>query len=297
MLGDVFPSRRLAMASGVYYAGIPLGTAASLLASSWIAPRFGWRACFLSLGVVGVVFAALLLLFREPARRGGPATSGRATVRQLVADVGAALRTRRELVLALVGGSILCYGAGAALHTVTWLVEDRGMPYARAAFTGGIIAVFAGFFGNLAGGAFGDWFARRTPNGHLWSLVAISGLFAGSAALFYSLPAGSLVFYVFWFLTAASTSGWFGPLFAAIQELAPAHTRSTTVAFALLVMNLLGVGPGPLVTGRLGDLHGLTFGLLVSAGVIVVAVVPFGIAARGVRRVVDAHVAEATVVE
>ena len=39
MLGDAFPRRRLAMATGVYYAGIPLGTAVSLIASSWVAPR------------------------------------------------------------------------------------------------------------------------------------------------------------------------------------------------------------------------------------------------------------------
>jgi MFS family permease len=286
MLGDVFPRRRLAMASGVYYAGIPLGTALSLIASSYIGPRYGWRACFLVLGVVGIVFAGLLLLFREPVRRSAAANPGDGsapvgqTVGQVIRDAWNALRTRRELVLTLAGGSLLCYGAGAALHTVTWLVEDRALPYAEAAFRAGIIAVAAGFCGNLAGGAFGDWCAKKSRNGHLWSLVAITVFFAGSAALFYSLPVGTPFFYVMWFCTAASTSGWFGPLFASIQELAPAHTRSTTVAFALLVMNLLGVGPGPLVTGRLGDQRDLSFGLLVAAAVTLVAVVPFALAAR-----------------
>ena len=281
MLGDAFPRRRLAMASGVYYAGIPLGTAVSLIASSYIAPRWGWRACFYVLGIFGVVAAALLLLVREPARRGVVESGPRPTLRALVADAVRALKARRELVLVLLGGSLLCYGAGSALLTVTWLVEDRGLPFAQAAFRAGIIAVFAGFLGNLAGGAFGDWCARRWTNGHLWSLAAISVLFAGAAALFYSLPAGSVPFYVFWFVTAACTSGWFGPLFAAIQELSPAHTRSTAVAFALLVLNLLGVGPGPLITGRLGDVRGLTFGLLTSVVVIAAAVVPFAFAARG----------------
>jgi MFS family permease len=283
MLGDVFPPRRLAMASGVYYAGIPLGTAVSLIASSWLAPRYGWRACFYVLGAVGLLAVGVLLLFREPARRGATAAAPQAQppFRQLALDVARAFAARRELALALLGGSLLCYGAGAALHTVTWLVDQRGYVYKDAAFTAGIVAVFAGFCGNLAGGTFGDWCARRWRHGHLWSLVGIAMAFAGSGALFYSLPPGTAAFHVFWFLTAACTSGWFGPLFATIQELAPAHTRSTAVAFSLLVLNLLGVGPGPLVTGRLGDLHGLTTGLLASAGVVALAVVPLAIAASG----------------
>lgn len=286
MLGDAFPRRRLAMASGVYYAGIPLGTAVSLIASSYIAPRWGWRACFYALGIFGIVAAALLLLVREPARRGvvSVVTNGpRPTLRALVSDVVRALKARRELVLVLLGGSLLCYGAAAALLTLTWLVEDRQLPFAVAAFRAGIIAVFGGFTGNLSLGAFGDWCARRWTNGHLWSLAIISVAFAVSGALFYSLPAGTVPFYLFWFTTAALTSGWFGPLFAAIQELSPAHTRSTAVAFALLVLNLLGVGPGPLITGRLGDVRGLTFGLLTSVVVVAFAVVPFAIAARGSR--------------
>jgi predicted MFS family arabinose efflux permease len=280
------------MASGVYYAGIPIGTAVSLMASSWIAPRYGWRACFFLLGGAGLVAVGVLLLFREPARRGAATAAELPSLRRLVADAGQALVARRELVLVLVGGSLLCYGAGAALHVVTWLVEDRSFPYSRAAFSAGIVGVFAGFIGNLAGGSFADWCAKRSENGHLWSLVAITAGFAGSAALFYSLPKGTLPFHVCWFLAAAGTSGWFGPLFATIQELSPAHTRSTAVAFALLVLNLLGVGPGPLVTGKIGDERGLTLGLLVSAGVVALAIVPFVLAARRVRPGVPA-VAEA----
>jgi MFS transporter, Spinster family, sphingosine-1-phosphate transporter len=283
MLGDVFPARRLAMASGVYYAGIPLGTAVSLLASSYLAPRYGWRACFLILGVVGLVAVGILLMFREPARRAGHAQAietSRPHLKQLVHDITRLLVERRDLLLILLGGSLLCFGAGAALHNVTWLVEERGFSYARAAFLSGIVAVFAGFFGNLAGGTFGDWYARRRPNGHLWSLVPMTAFFVPISLVFYALKPGTPIFYVCWFFASAGTSAWFGPLFAAIQEASPSHTRATAVAFALLVMNLLGVGPGPLVTGMIGDARGLTTALVVSLGVVALAIVPFALAAR-----------------
>jgi hypothetical protein len=58
------------------------------------------------------------------------------------------------------------------------------------------------------------------------------------------------------------------------------HTRSTTVAFALLVLNLLGVGPGPLVTGMIGDARGLSSGLLISLVITAFAIIPFAFAAR-----------------
>ena len=69
MLGDAFPVRRLGLAIGVYYAGIPLGMALALISSSLIAPRFGWRVSFWVLGALGLLATTLLLVLREPERR------------------------------------------------------------------------------------------------------------------------------------------------------------------------------------------------------------------------------------
>jgi len=69
MLGDAFPVRRLGLATGIYYAGLPIGTALSLGVAGWVAPRFGWRVCFYVFGLVGLAAVGLLFLVREPARR------------------------------------------------------------------------------------------------------------------------------------------------------------------------------------------------------------------------------------
>ncbi|MEK6375082.1 MAG: MFS transporter [Acidobacteriota bacterium] len=285
MLGDAFPPRRLGLAIGVYYAGIPLGLAMALISSSFIAPRFGWRFSFFVLGIVGVIATACLFMLREPQRRAaaGGAATPRPALRQLLRDLLRALVERPALALALAGGSLLCYGSGAALHGVTWLVEERGLRYADAALRAGLVAVFAGFLGNLAGGMFGDACARRFRGGRLWSLVIMSAFFTVPAWLFYSVTPGTPLFYVCWFFTSAGTTAWFGPLFSAYQELSPLHARSTVVAFALLVLNLLGVGPGPLITGMIGDARGLTLGLLISVGITAFAIIPFALAARRER--------------
>jgi MFS family permease len=281
MLGDVFPARRLATATGIYYAGIPIGTAVSMIAASLIAPRYGWRSCFYILGIAGLVAVFILLLFREPTRREvktAAAAAPRQSFGQLARDMFRALVVNKSLALTLLGGSLLCYGAGAALLAVTWLVEDRGYTYQNALIYAGLIAAPAGFVGNLAGGAFGDFWARRRANGHLFSLIPMTLFFVPCSLAFYYQTPGTPVFFVCWFITAAGTSAWFGPLFAAIQELSPAHTRASAVALALLVLNLLGVGPGPLITGMLGDRYDLTHGLLASQLVVVLAIIPFAIA-------------------
>jgi MFS family permease len=115
-------------------------------------------------------------------------------------------------------------------------------------------------------------------------MAIMSLVLAPSGAAFFLMPTSSPFFYVCWFLTSASTTAWFGPLFATIQHLAPPAIRSTTVAFGLLVLNLLGVGPGPWITGLIGDVSSLTRGLVVAAGVELAAVVPLALAARRLER-------------
>lgn len=287
MLSDAFPPRRLGFAIGVYYAGIPLGLATALISSSYIAPRFGWRFAFFALGVLGLIATACLAFLKEPQRRraaaakdGSAAPAPRPSFHVLLRDLSGALVGRPALTLALLGGALLCYGSGAALLGVTWLVEERGFAYADAAFRAGVVAVIAGFAGNVAGGMFADACARRFRNGRLWSLVILTAFLTIPAWLFYSVTPGTPLFYACWLLTSAGTTAWFGPLFSTYQELSPLQTRSTIVAFALLVLNLLGVGPGPLITGMIGDARGLGYGLLISVVITAFAIIPFALAAR-----------------
>jgi len=286
MLGDAFPPRRLGFATSVYYAGLPVGTALSLWVAGWVAPRFGWRACFWVLGAVGLVMVVPLFFFREPPRRGTGTAVTPATARApvvvagLVLDLLRALRDRPALLLVMLGGAALAYASAAALHAVTWLVQERGFSFAHATVVSGAMAVGSGCAGNLAGGWFTDWCRRRWAGGRSWSLALLTLFFAPFSIGFFVLPPSSPLFYLCWFFSAASTVAYFGPTFAAIQELAPADARSSAVAMGLLVINLLGVGPGPWVTGLIGDRWSLTAGLVISIGVALVAVVPFTLAAR-----------------
>jgi hypothetical protein len=107
--------------------------------------------------------------------------------------------------------------------------------------------------------------------------------FVPVSLLFYTLEPGSPLFAVCWFLACAGTTAWFGPLFAAIQELSPAGTRSSVVGVTLLVMNVGGVGLGTLFTGWMGDVRSLEAGLVASQAAVALAIVPLALAARSLR--------------
>ena len=287
MLADAFPPTRLGLATGIYYAGLPAGTALSLVIAGFVAPRFGWRACFYALGFIGVLAAALLWTVREPLRRGAEAV-GRpgggaghaASLGAIAGDLRRALRERPAFGLTVLGAACLAYGSAAAIHGVTWLVEERGFAFETAAYTAGLVTVTAGLVGNVAGGLAADWCARRWRGGRSWSLVGLTLFFAPFSAAFYLLPSSSAFFYLCWFFSSASTVAYFGPVFSSIQEVAPARVSSSAVAFALLVMNLAGVGPGSWLTGVIGDAASLTAGLAVSVAVSTASVVAFAAAAR-----------------
>jgi len=280
MLSDTVPSGRLGTATSIYYAGIPLGTALSLVVAGWMAPHYGWRACFYVLGAVGLVAAAGMLLVSEPTRRGVRRATGHLETGAVIRAVSGTLRRVPALGLTLLGGICLAFAAGSALLGITWLVQERGFEFRTAAYTAGAVSALAGFLGNLIAGSVSDWCDRRWPGGRLWAVVAITAALAPLAMLFYLLTPTSPLFYVCWFFASAFTTAWFGPLFAVVQQLSPASARASLVAFTLLVLNLLGVGPGPWVAGLIGDRATLTGGLLVGLGIGTLAIVPLSLAAR-----------------
>jgi MFS family permease len=280
MLGDRFPPQRLGLASSIFYAGIPLGFAASFLLAGWIGPWLGWRACFVVLGVAGAVAVGAVALAKDPGRRGAETSASRATVGELARSLRRVLVERPAVGLVSLAGALLAFMSSASQHTITWLVQERGFEYSRAAFeSAGMVAV-GGILGNVAVGALTDRGRRRHPAGRLVGMAVLAVLAVPVAALFYLASPASWLFLPVWFLTQAWMLGWFGPVLAALDELAPAGRRATVLGFGLLAINLLGVATGPWVAGLIGDRANLTVGLLVALGVGASSVVPLLLAAR-----------------
>jgi predicted MFS family arabinose efflux permease len=257
MIGDRVPPSRVGLANGVFYAGVPVGFALSFLLAAAVAPRFGWRACFLVLGLAGLCAVLLVRRMADPPRRG----AGTPGLRETARAAARAVRSRPGLLSLILGGTLLVYASASSQHTITWLVEERGFPYARAAILSFWITLGAGLAGNLGIGVLTDRARLRGPGGRLLAFASLCAVGLAAALAFYRLPTASPFFLPAWVVAQAWLLGWYGSLLAAIDEMAPAGARASVIGFALLVVNLVGVASGPYVTGLVGDRVSLGAGL------------------------------------
>ena len=281
MLGDRFPPSRLGFASSVYYAGIPVGFASSLALAGWVVPRFGWRACFSLLGLLGLAAVALVWRMEDPPRRSSPGAPRPepAPGGTIAGRLRQAFAAEPAIALLVAGGTLLTYASASSQHLVTWLVQERGFAYSRAAYLASAVVLGAGLAGNLAIGALTDGAERRWAGGRLAAFALLGATSLAATAAFYRLSPASPFFVAAWLVAQAWTLGWYGPLLAAVHGLSPAGSRATVLGFALMALNLLGVGLGPWITGAIGDRAGLTAGLLTSVAVGAVGLALVGLVA------------------
>ena len=265
LLADRFPSSRLGFASGVYYMGVPIGVAASLLVVAYLEPLLGWRGCFYALGGVGLFLAAIMFFMKETPRKhetealakkeaekadqGGETLTEieRPSVKEMLAILAQAFRSSPALLMTVLGGVAFHFVLGAATFEQLWFVQERGFDRTEIAELSGWLAFAGGIFGNLFGGIGGDWFLRKTGMGRpmflFWIMLILTPI-----SLYYRVVDPTSLFFLFGIFIGYFQLGCFyGPTFATVQELVPPQIRGTLVAFYILSLNFFGLGLG--VTG------------------------------------------------
>jgi MFS family permease len=248
LLADRFPASQLGFASGFYYMGVPIGVGASLLIAGYLGPAIGWRNCFYLLGVLGVVFAVVMLFVKEtrPPRSAAATGAGGAQAASdgILRPLGRALRASPALCLTIAGGVALHFVLGAAAFDQLWYVQERGFERAEIARISGWIGMTAGVLGNLFGGWGGDWWQRRFGSGRPVFLFWVMLLLSPLNVAYRLVPPDSFFFFAGIFFGFFGLGAFYGPTFSTVQELAPPEIRATIVAFYILMLNLIGLGFG-----------------------------------------------------
>lgn len=252
MLADRFPMKRLGFAAGIYYMGVPIGVAVSLLVAGYLGPAIGWRACFFLLGGLGIIVAAILLFVRETPRK-GVAPTAQMRMSDSVKAVLAALRASPSLSLTIAGGVAFHFILGAAAFDQLWLVNERGFERAEIAVLSGWLAAAGGVLGNILGGILSDWWQTRFSSGRPMFLFWTSLILLPFGLAYRLVSPESIFFELGIFLGFFQLGLFYGPTFSTVQELAPPQARATVIAFYLLALNLIGLGIGITGGGILSD--------------------------------------------
>ncbi len=254
LLADRFPARRLGLAAGIYYMGVPIGVGMSLLIVGYLGPAIGWRNCFYALGAIGVVFAVLMLFFKDERSSGGESNEGKAPgFGEIVKTLMKALSSSPALLLTMGGGVVLHLILGAAAFDQLWYVQELGYERAEIARLTGWVGMIGGVLGNLFGGWGGDWWQRRTGTGRPYFLFVLFLVMSPIGIMYRLSSADTAWFWIGVFAGFFQLGCFYGPTFSTVQELVPPQIRATVVAFYILVLNLVGVGIGATVGGIMVD--------------------------------------------
>jgi MFS family permease len=171
---------------------------------------------------------------------------------------------------------VVGYGGGAFLPS--FFFRNHGEQLAQlgarfgmqpASFLGvslGLAAGVAGILGTLLGGKLADRFGPR--NARAYALIPAGAALVCFPFYIYAMLTGSVVSSILAMgLVNLLITVWSGPVYAAVQGLVQSRTRATAVAVLLLMINLVGLGLGPLLLGIVSDFVSGSLGLGPAEGV------------------------------
>ncbi len=249
-LGDLFPPDRRSRVLALFMLGVPVGGALSFFFSGPLAQAYGWRVSMALAAAPALVLVPALLMLREPARGASEPNAA-----SFAGDSVWAILRIPTLWWIIASGVLLNFNAySIASFLPALLSRVHGLSLAASGVASGIVYIFGGVMGGVLAGVLGDSIVRRRRDGRLL-IASVASLVAAPLACFAILqPVGSMFATVIFFaLTYAALTSYYGLVYSAIQDLVAPNQRGTTMAVYFLAMYLCGASFGPLLTGRLSD--------------------------------------------
>jgi len=311
LITDYVPKEKRASALAFYSMGTPIGGLLGFAVGGIVADEYGWRVAFFVCGAPGLILAAVAALtLIEPRVRAAASklksdTAARAAQGAPFKDAMSALMRKRTFWLIAFAAAIKAFiGYGHAPFSASFFYRNHAEAVNEmAAFFGlgpggflglalGTVVGIGGAIGAYLGGVIADRYGTRDFRAYA-SVPAIAALVTIPIYIF----AVTLPFAHFAILTL-SINGvlgalWYGPVYATAQSIVPPHMRATASAVLLFIINLIGLGLGPLAVGilsdvlaihvGLGEAEGIRWALIISALAGVGAFALFWLARRTIR--------------
>jgi MFS family permease len=303
LIADYFEKKRRATALSIYSMGISGGVFIGFLVAAWIANTYGWRAAFFAVGFPGVLLSVVVkLTLREPPRGFSDAVAHHETEPPPIATTLkklAGMPTFRHLSLAAALTAFVAYGAGSFYPA--FLMRSHGLSMLEVGGKLGLVTAIGGFIGSYSGGRLADGLSAKYNDMRfqLWMPAVALVINVPLAWLIYESHSATITFAVLTCVLAVGAM-YLGPTYAAAQALLTPRERALGSAVLLFIINLIGLGFGPLVTGALSDVYrthllgsghsdveatagGLVWALRTMLAINVWAAVHFMLAARTLR--------------
>lgn len=272
LIADYHTGKARSFAIGVHMTGLYVGQAVGGFGAT-VASLFSWQATFHWFGIIGIVYAVVLMLFLHEKREARPETESLQKPKQ----PGIPIWRSFALLLSNVAfWVVLFFFASSSLPgwaTKNWLptlfAGSLDVPMSVAGPISTFTIAFSSFLGVLIGGPMSDWWVRRNLRGRIYTSAIGLGLMIPALVL---LGLGHGMF------AAVGAGLCFGIGYGMFDtnnmpilcQFVPTHQRATAYG----ILNMLGVFAGAACTevlGRWADSGNLGLGFALLAGVIAVA--------------------------
>lgn len=260
MISDYYPAEERGRAMSIYSMGVYIGILVGYGLGGLIAQYYGWRVAFFAVGIPGLLIAVLVrFTIREPIRGAmdGPGATGKSTLKETISTLWA-LKSFRLYSVGTGLTAFVSYGVGNFLPS--FLGRSHGFDHVQIGTSLMLVAGIGGAIGTFLGGYFADKLGKRDIRWYLWvpaipaifvPLLNVLGVFAetSNAALGYL------------FVATMAGALYLGPAIAITHSLVSPSMRAMSSAILFLILNLIGLGLGPLAVGILSDLLSNTYGI------------------------------------
>jgi predicted MFS family arabinose efflux permease len=254
MISDYFPPKKRSTALSIYSSGIYFGTLIGFMMGGYLNHSLGWRMAFFVLGIPGVIFSLLFYATVKEPRRGATDTVVHQSTQHTLGEVFEVLYSNKTFVFLAIASALNVFCIYGLLNWIPSFLQrlHHFTPAHTGALLGPILGV-SGAAGSFAGGMLTDHFGKTDKRWYLkipgYAIAIAVPCVAG--ALF--LPDNFLTLICIGLFVLLQSS-YLGPSLSVAHSLVPASMRSMTSAVFFLVINLIGLGLGPLVVGIISDL-------------------------------------------
>ncbi len=287
MISDYYPPEQRATALSIYSSGIYIGILLGFLFGGVIAEAFGWRTAFMVVGLPGVLFALILrFTLMEPTRgrwEKSAATGPQPGLKQTMA----LLRDRPSFWYLALGSaftSYVSYGNGNFMPS--FLIRNHNMSIAEVGTVLALVSGVSGALGTFLGGYLSDRFGTQDKRWYLWiPMLGIALAYFPYLNMLLTDDIGMGLTLVFFALIL--NSFFLGPCIALSHALVAPGMRALTSAILFFVINMIGLGLGPFLTGLVSDMlvpaygdQALRYSMLATTQVYLLALLVFALAAK-----------------
>ncbi len=253
MISDLYPPEQRSTAMGFYTLGISAGIMFAYLAGGWISQNIGWREAFYIVGAPGVLLALVVWLTVPEPLRGASEDRIDSGDQPRLKEVLLFLLERHSFRYLALGGALAAFVSYSHINFMpSFVVRSFDMNIATLGVWLGPINGIGGGAGLFLGGYLVDRIGRTSYRNSLRmigvALTTAAVLYAGvflSSNVYWSLALFALPTMMLHFNLA--------PVLSQTQSLVSLRMRSVASALILLILNVIGLGLGPLITGTISD--------------------------------------------